>query len=125
MAVRAILSAALRMTLLVPALCVFVSAPTTAALKCEIISKFACAKSGCEPNAVGVWNLIDADKMTFSRCDQKGCDHYDMRVTKSGIYFNIIIADRAMFAKMSADGREYVEVTSIGMNVLVSYGSCR
>lgn len=96
-----------------------------AAVRCEISKKFACSSSGCRDNVTTVWNLVDIKTNRFSRCDRKGCDHYPMTVTRSGLFINIDIPGRAMFAKMAADGSEFVEVVSLGTDVLVSYGSCK
>ena len=96
-----------------------------AAIRCEITSKFACSPSGCVENALGVWNLIDIDAARFSRCDRNGCDHYTMSQTTSGIFTNIEVLGHGMLARMSQDGSQYVEVVTLGTDVLVSYGSCR
>ena len=100
--------------------------PTSAApMRCDITKKFACNPGGCRETKGTIWNLVDFKAQRFSRCDKKGCDHYTISRSESGIYVNITVPDRAMFAKMSRDGSEYVEVVSLGTNVLVSYGSCK
>ena len=90
-----------------------VSSARSAELRCEIRAKYACNLSGCRENAVTVWNLIDLDALRFSRCDQKGCDHYT------------ITTGHGMLARLSHDGSQYLEVVTLGTDVLVSYGSCR
>ena len=94
-------------------------------LRCDISSKFACGPDGCIKNALGIWNLIDFDASQFSRCDRNGCDHYSMTHTVSGLFSNIDIPGRGMLAKVSLDGSQYVEVVTLGTDVLVSYGSCK
>jgi hypothetical protein len=94
-------------------------------VKCEIASKYACSRSGCQENQITVWNIIDAQAGRFSRCDRKGCDHLEAGFSESGIYVNIWMPKKAMFAKLSLDGSDYVEVVSLGTNVLVSYGECK
>ena len=96
-----------------------------AEVRCDISSKFACSRSGCVDNALGVWNLINFDAARFSRCDHNGCDHYSMSHTVSGIFTIIEVPGHAMLAKMTRDGSQYVEVVALETNVLVSYGSCR
>ncbi len=96
-----------------------------AEMRCDISSKFACSPSGCVENTLGAWNLINFDAARFSRCDRNGCDHYSMSHTVSGIFTNIEVPGRAMIAKMTGDGFQYVEVVTLGTDVLVSYGSCR
>ena len=103
-----------------------IALPASAApMRCNITKKFACNPGGCRETKGTIWNLIDFKAGRFSRCDKKGCDHYPMSPSKSGIYVNIVIPARAMFAKMSRDGSEYVEVVSLRTLVLVSYGSCK
>ena len=97
----------------------------TAEVRCEIDAKFACGLSGCRESAVTVWNLIDIDALRFSRCDRKGCDHYAMSQTVSGAFTNIEVPGRGMIAKVSLDGSQYVEVVTLGTDVLISYGSCQ
>ena len=96
-----------------------------AEIRCEITSKFACSPSGCVRNALGVWSLIDFDAARFSRCDRNGCDHYPMSQTASGVFTNIEVPGHGMLARVSHDGSQYVEVVTLGTDVLVSYGSCR
>ena len=93
---------------------------------CEIDSKFSCsAGSGCSDSKLGIWNVVDFGAGTFQRCDRNGCDSYPMAPIQSGLFINFMIPERAMFAKMSGDGSQYVEVVSIATDVLVSFGSCR
>ncbi len=102
-----------------------VSSARSAELRCEFRAKYACNLSGCRENAVTVWNLIDLDALRFSRCDQKGCDHYTITTSVSGIFINIEVPGHGMLARMSHDGSQYLEVVTLGTDVLVSYGACR
>ena len=92
---------------------------------CEIEAKYACNSSGCRENAIAVWNLIDLDALRFSRCDQMGCDHYTITTSVSGAFMNIEVPGHGMLARVSHDGSQYVEIVTLGTDVLVSYGSCR
>ena len=94
-------------------------------MRCEITSKFACAADGCVSNRLGVFNLIDLDLGTFSRCDQNGCDEYEAKITRSGEYLVVDVPGRGMLAKLSVNGAEYVEITTLGTAVFVSFGACR
>ncbi len=96
-----------------------------AEIRCDISSRFACSPSGCVENTLGVWKLINFDAARFSRCDRNGCDNYSMSQTVSGIFMTIEVPGRAMLAKMTLDGSQYVEVVTLGTDVLVSYGSCQ
>jgi hypothetical protein len=95
------------------------------ALRCEIASKFTCEPTGCRPQDSRVWNMIDFDTSRYSRCDALGCDHYEMLVARSGIFWNIEAPARSLFAKVSDDGATFLEVAALQTFVQVSYGSCR
>jgi hypothetical protein len=104
---------------------VVVAEPVHAApIACSIDQKFSCGRSsGCEAvSPGGFYNLIDEERQTFSRCDEKGCDEYPAIFTRSGLFINITIVPGA-FAKLS-DSRGLVEVVTLGLGVLVSYGTC-
>ena len=113
-------------TLVVGLLVLVAASPAWAnEIRCEIEAKYACNVSGCRENAITTWNLIDLDALRFSRCDQKGCDHYTITTSVSGIFINIEVPGHGMLARVSQDGSQYVEVVTLGTDVLVSYGSCR
>ena len=94
-------------------------------MRCEITSKFNCTPTGCTPDKLGVFNLIDLDLGTLSRCDRNGCDEYEAKITRSGAYLVVDVPGRGMLAKLSITGAEYVELTTLGTAVLVSFGACR
>ena len=104
---------------------VLASEVVAAQLRCDIQSKVRCSSTGCTDSVLGLWNLIDLEGGRLSRCDQKGCDHYQMVVTRSGIYLNLEVPGRAMLAKMTMDGSDYLEVATIGTTALISHGSCK
>ena len=95
------------------------------ALRCEVASRFVCEPGGCRAQEARVWNMIDFDTSRFSRCDRSGCDHYEMLVARSGIYWNIEAPARSLFAKVSDDGSSFIEVAAVQAFVQVSYGSCQ
>ncbi len=96
-------------------------------LKCEISEKHFCEpRKDCVAIPSNVWNKVDLSKNTYSRCDKKGCDDYQIVVSRSGVYLNIVLADRGgIIAKMAQDGSSFVEVATLGMGVYTSFGSCR
>ena len=95
-------------------------------IRCEVTSKFTCNPGGCRAHKLGAFNLIDFDRRKFSRCDRKGCDDYPAVVSQpQGEYIIIDIPGRGIFAKLSNDGSEYVEVISLGTVILLSFGRCR
>ncbi len=93
-------------------------------MRCEITSKFACLPSGCVPEKLGMYNLIDLERRTISRCDRKGCDKYAANVTRLGMFIVVDVPGRGTFAKLSIDGSQYVEIATLGTGVLVSFGAC-
>jgi hypothetical protein len=94
-------------------------------IRCDVTAKYACSPAGCQANKLGVFNLIDFDLRKFSRCDSRGCDSYDAVVQRSGEFIVIDIPGRGIFAKLSSDGSQFVEVTSLGTSILASFGQCR
>lgn len=91
---------------------------------CEIHSKFHCNGEACQPVAAVVWNLIDLENSTLSRCDEKGCDHYQMKIHESGLYLILDIADHGLLAKMARDGSSFVEIATHMTDSYVSHGKC-
>ena len=94
-------------------------------LRCDIVAKYACSAEGCEPNQLGMWNVIDLDGGEFSRCDRNGCDSYNAEISKSGLFYNIEVPGRGTMAKLAMDGTSFLEVVTLGTVVLISFGSCR
>jgi hypothetical protein len=84
-----------------------------------------CDPTGCKQIKTTIWNLIDLESGRYSRCDNKGCDHYKISEKKSGIYLNIKLQGKATFAKMNSDGSNFIEVATLGVVALVSHGSCK
>ena len=94
------------------------AAMTTAAFaieyRCDTKEKHVCESgSGCRSIPPSTWNLIDAEKLTYSRCDRRGCDHYDAEFRASGAFINIDVRGRGLIAKMAVDGSSFVEVATL------------
>jgi hypothetical protein len=104
-----------------------VCVPATAqTLRCEVQSKQECQPtSGCNPAAMAVFNKIDLDRQTFSRCDSMGCDDYQATFTASGIFMNIDVVGRGLSAKLNTSDNSFLETASMGDIVYVSFGKCR
>jgi hypothetical protein len=99
--------------------------PPAKQMRCEVASKFSCGSDGCTPVDTGsAFNLINLNESTFSRCDRKGCDEYAATITRSGVYLNINLPERAVLAKLDMTGDKYVEVVTLGTAVLISFGRC-
>ena len=104
-------------------------------ITCSIDQKFSCGgPRGCEAVSPGrSYNLIDEERQTFSRCDDRGCDEYPAIFTPSGAFTYITFAPTA-FAKLSNSNRtaemagipplQFQETASSGLGVLVSFGTC-
>ncbi len=111
--------------LLITLMLVFAAAsPYAAELRCDIRSKYSCIPAGCQEIKADAWNLIDLDREQYSRCDQNGCDSYAMVTAISGVHVNIDLPGRATLAKLRRDGAEFVEVVTLGTQVLASFGAC-
>jgi hypothetical protein len=94
-------------------------------MTCRIATKFSCdAGEGCKPLKPAIWNVIDLERQTYSRCDTRGCDNYDARVHRSGEFIVIDVPGRGMVAKLASNFSSFLEVTTIGTSALNSFGSC-
>ena len=93
---------------------------------CQASAKFSCAaETGCGEARLGVWNVIDMQGQTYARCDSRGCDKYDARMSRSGAFIIIDVPGRGMTAKLAADMSAFLEVVTIGTQALVSFGTCQ
>jgi hypothetical protein len=102
-------------------------------LLCRIDQKFACGSHDCGPVSPGsAYNRIEPERGTFARCDDKGCDEYPAKFTRSGLFTNIEIVPGAL-AKLSyirddpfvpLRDLQLLEVVTTDFAVLVSYGTC-
>jgi hypothetical protein len=109
---------------LAPAL---VSRPVTAApLRCTFDHKLECDRRACEPvDSGGIWNRIDQERGSYARCNWRGCDTYVAAFRPSGVFTVIELPGINVMAKLSAAEGNLVEVGILGMDVVISYGSCR
>ncbi len=68
------------------AMVVAAEAVHAAPITCSIDEKFSCGSRGCEAvSPRSAYNLINDERQTFSRCDDKGCDDYPAIFTRSGV----------------------------------------
>jgi hypothetical protein len=111
------------------AACSFSSAqaPPGYELACHFTEKRQCSPgSECIPAPLITTVNIDLDGHRYQRCSNGTCDTYDdARITRSGIWHNIELPGRALFAKVDSGGDQIVEVSSLNLSVLVGYGRCR
>ena len=94
-------------------------------LRCEILQKYVCEAAGCKSVPAKVWNLVDAAKRIYARCDSNGCDKYDAQFSVSGTFINIDVLGRGLTAKVATDGSSFHEVATLTHVIYVSFGSCR
>lgn len=93
---------------------------------CMITEKMQCAADqGCQSVKNSIVIRLDQEKQVYSRCDAKGCDDLQAQFSSSGEYINIGVSGRGMLAKLKSDGSAFVEVVTLGTDVLMSFGSCR
>jgi hypothetical protein len=94
-------------------------------MTCRITTKHSCDPAGgCKKIPPGVWNVLDAARQTYARCDARGCDTYDASFSPSGAFIVIDVPSRGMVAKVAADKSSFLEVATLGMTALNSFGSC-
>jgi hypothetical protein len=105
-----------------------------AELACFPTSRFNCYQTGCKPAAPGAYFFVDygTEGGTYFRCDVKGCDSYPVKVTRSGLFTHFIPSEnQAMLFKvitediLLGDKGEFVDVATLGLGTLVSYGKCQ
>jgi hypothetical protein len=117
-----------RIMLAVALAAALVSPPVAAAapLQCTFDHRLECDRRGCEPGSVvGVWDQIDQVRGSYARCSSRGCDVYVAGFMQSGAFTVINLPGINVMAKLSAAELDLVEVGILGMNVVISYGSCR
>jgi hypothetical protein len=110
---------------LLPFFLVSVNSAHAKVWRCDFSVKYVCDPAECKLVKPTVWNFVDFGKMTISRCDGQGCDHYPMIVDPKGVFVNIIVPGKSMSAKMTLNASEYFEVVSLGMTVFLGFGSCK
>jgi hypothetical protein len=91
-------------------------------IRCHIATKWSCSETGCKTATPTIHNLINFNTTKYWRCDQKGCDAYDMAVTRSGNHLNILASQKSILAKLGGSNLEhFTEVVTLGTVVLVSH----
>ena len=106
--------------------CALLASPAAAeTMTCRITAKHSCEPATeCKKIQPGVWNVLDVAKQTYARCDARGCDSYDASFSPSGAFIVIDVPSRGMVAKVAADKSSFLEVATLGMTALNSFGSC-
>jgi hypothetical protein len=94
-------------------------------LTCEVHEAYACRPgAGCIKHVPRTTSRVDSDRKKYTRCYQKGCDEYDMKLVRSGEYALIEVSGRGMLAKINTAG-SFMEVVTLTDQALISYGTCK
>ena len=111
---------------LVALLLVIIPIPSLAQpTKCSWSQRHQCSQVGpCVAVVPKTWGVFDSEAKTYQRCDRSGCDAYPVTVNQLGSYRVVGIDGSGSFMKVGHDGTA-TEVVSLGVNVLVSHGTCR
>lgn len=101
-----------------------VEPPSLGILICTPKVKAVCGEAECRAVNPVTFARIDLQRSTYARCDGSGCDTYDARMTRSGVFTNIEVPERGLLAKVGDDGG-FLEVASLGLDAYVSRGRCQ
>lgn len=94
--------------------------------ECVISEKYVCDSGrGCGQVHSDILVKLDPARQTYSRCDSKGCDTFDVRFSASGAFVVVDSPGRGMLAKFSNDGSGFVEVATSESQAQISFGSCK
>jgi hypothetical protein len=85
---------------------------------------FVCNLEECTTEKASVSVHLDFGANSYSRCDTKGCDVYEMLVAPSGLFTNIILPRNSTLFKAENTGAEYFEVVTTWMVTMKNVGSC-
>ena len=96
--------------------------------RCEVEKKWECDVTfGCQGVAASdsVWMALDFPEKTYQRCDAVGCDSYPMEVVERGSFTYVRVPDRpGVFLKIGLADM-FVDVASLGVSTMNSFGTCR
>lgn len=93
-------------------------------LKCTPKTRLDCDRTNCTQSQPVVYLILDRQNKTYSRCDTKGCDSYDAIFGSNGIYTNIQASSPTGGMIKVLGNREYIEMTTIGLDSIFQNGSC-
>ena len=114
----------LRAIVLAAAFAIVVGPAFAEPVRYTIDTKYYCTPDeACISWQTTVWNLIDRETGTYSRCDQQGCDTYTATFVLSGDFTVIEIPGRSILAKLSVLD-VFTEIVTLGNDVYLSFGSC-
>jgi hypothetical protein len=92
--------------------------------------KVACGgEATCQVMRLGAsYNRVDSTKNLYSRCDDKGCDTYQAKMSRSGAVIDIEVPGKGLLARMMTNGitsgMSYLEAFTFLETVFVVHGVC-
>ena len=92
-------------------------------LRCTPLTRQICSTAGCRPGPPATYAKLSFERSSYSRCDSKGCDAYPARIVRSGAFVTVEVPGRAMLARLD-EGNSFVEVVTLGLDTMISHGSC-
>ena len=98
---------------------------SAALMTCSISKKLVCDGATCQEVPPTIRVELDSDAGTYRRCDDRGCDDFQVFVGTSGRYSNFALPSGGFIAKVSFDGSEFLEVATLGTRTFVSHGRCQ
>jgi hypothetical protein len=101
--------------------------PTSASAdvwRCEAFRVVVCDRTECQQSKPSVWLMLDFERQTYTRCDNKGCDQYQMTTVPSGMFVNVVYNSSSIF-KATVDGSNYIEVATLGLTTYLQFRTCR
>lgn len=60
-----------------------------------------------------IYTLIDIDKATYSRCDNRCCDGYKPSVSKFGEFINLSLPENGLVVKIQQSDLSVVDVAMV------------
>lgn len=97
---------------------------SAASLKCVPFALYILDAKGVNQSEVGPnYTILDIAKKKLKRCDNQGCDSYNITSKRSGAYMNIQTTIPSGYM-MKMVGKAYMEAATIGMVTLMYYGLC-
>ena len=85
-----------------------------------------CSDGNCRDREPTVGLVIDLDSNIAARCDDQGCDPYEVIFDRSGIFINIHRPNQGGWnVKINTSDMSYTEVAELLLDQYISYGICK
>lgn len=96
---------------------------------CFSNEKISCINGECRDLPTNTFNLLAGTRSdgNISRCDKNGCDTYRTIAQQSGIFENVQPVEPMGFIfkrLISEEKHEFVEVVSLGLEIIITSGYC-